>query len=661
MTFNEFAGVPSVKYVPYGKLVCYITGRLRKDTSEEHVRQRVARSLVEEYGYKKSEIELSFPIMVFSKRYPVDIAVFPEEHLHRQENIFMIIETKKESIRPTDREHGIDQLKSYVGASMNCKYGMWTNGLEKYCFEKVKVGEKYEPQEIIDIPPKGKSVEEYEKLSFTELRPATELKSVFKRCHNYIHGNQGLPKDMAFHELLKVIFCKVYDERESREVRFYVTNAEMRNTLGHTKVKDRIEHLFQEVKNRYGYIFRDEKEIKLEPRVLSYIVGHLQHFSLVRTDTDVKGDAYEAIVGANLRGDRGEFFTPRNVCKMAVGSLFQTFPKDMWHNLKLLDPACGTGGFLIAVINFIRGFFYEEELRRWKDEDYANNTTIDRVKTYCESNVYGIDFNPLLVRVSQMNEVMHGNGSGNLFAVNSLLPPTDWPDDVQARLKLDAFDLVFTNPPFGSEIRIDDPHILAQYDLAHVWREDEREGFVKLDKLRASVPPEQLFIERCLQLLKQRPKGGRLAIVLPDSILSNPGLAYIRHWIMKKAKVLASIDLPRETFQPYVGTKTSVLFLQRKTPEEIRVEEETGHPVDYEVFMSIAEKVGHDRRGNAEYRRTPEGEELVEEVDKEVVRVIGKTKMKERVRVPQPLLADDLPSVTQAFVEWFREKGSTFV
>ena len=658
---DRFSDTPTIKYVPYGKIVDYVTSELRKETPEEHVRQRVARSLVEEYGYKKSELELNFHINVFSKRYPVDIAVFAENRDHKIENIYMIIETKKEKIKPTDRENGIDQLKEYVGACFNSRYGMWTNGLEKFCYEK-KIGEDNTAifEEIVDIPLKGKTLEEYEKLSFDELRPAVELISVFERCHNYIHGNQGLDKAKAFHELLKVIFCKVYDERESgARLRFYVTSAELRTAKGHETVRDRINGLFLDLKSRYEHIFKNEREIELEPRVLAYVVGQLEHYSLISTDTDVKGQAYETIVGANLKGDRGEFFTPRNVCRLSVEGLFATFTKDKWNKLKILDPACGTGGFLVTTINFIRDHFLNEELKRWQnDPEKANNAIIERIKEYCVANLYGIDFNPLLVRASQMNEVMNGNGSGNLFSVNSLLPPGDWPEEVQAKMKLQSFDMVFTNPPFGSKIPITDPHILAQYDLGHVWeKEDNGQSFKKIDKLKASVPPEQLFVERCLQFLK--PKG-RLSIVLPDSILSNPGLAYIRYWILKKTKLIASFDLPRVTFEPFVGAKTSVLFLQKKAEEEIRVEEESGHPVDYEVFMSIADRVGHDRRNKPEYLRTNEGEEIVEIKPREIITIVGKNREREIVSTPVPRIADDLPGTKDAFVKWFRDKGSIF-
>jgi len=648
MSLDEYVGSSSVRYIPPGRLVDYLTGKLRRDMPEEHVRQRVVRSLVEEYEYKKEQIELDFRIHVFSKSYPADISIFQEDKPHKQENIYVIVETKSEAVKPTSKEDGIGQLNSYVGASLNCEFGMWTNGTDKFCFQKKRTDGQYEISEVVDIPPRGKSLEEYEELDFKQLRPATELESVFRRCHDYIYGNQGLPKDAAFHELLKVIFCKVHDEKESARIRFYVANKELKNPIGQIKVKERLEEVFSEVKERYPHIFKPDQKIELLPKVLAYIVGQLQHFSLILTETDVKGEAYEAIVGANLRGDRGEFFTPRNVCKMAVESLFSMYPHERWNSLRIIDPACGTGGFLIEVINFLKHHFIDEERGKWKDETQAIRQAEDRLKKYCEQFLYGIDINPLLVRASQMNEVMHGNGSGNLFAEDSLLQVGEWKDETKRDL-LESFDLVFTNPPFGSKIPIDDPHTLAQYDLAYIWSRE----FERRDKLQKSVPPEQLFIERCLQFLK--PKG-KLAIVLPDSILSNPGLAYMRYWILRKARIIASIDLSRETFQPYVGTKTSVLFLEKKSKDEILVEERTGKLQPYDVYMAMVEKVGHDRRGNTLFKRTPEGEEVIIEKEKEIVGLLGKERYKEKRKVLEPIVDDDLPSVTLAFKNWVGNK-----
>jgi len=319
-------------------------------------------------------------------------------------------------------------------------------------------------------------------------------------------------------------------------------------------------------------------------------------------------------VGPNLRGDRGEFFTPRNVCNMTIEMLFSLFPEEKLTSpgeLKILDPAVGTGGFLISGIQKIKSFFLNRGLKY--------DLLRDAVREVANTNLFGIYFNPFLVKVAQMNMVMHGDGSSNIVHANSLEKPSNWNDEAIRKIHLGEFDIVVTNPPFSTKAVIDNPEILEQFELT------------KFDASfpRTALPPEQLFIERCLNFLKP---GGALGIVLPDSILSNPGLNWIREWILKKAYILASIDLPTETFEPHTGTQTSILILKKKKPEQETLQE------DYEIFMAIPKKVGHDRRGNPIYMTTPEGEIELDERG-------------------NPIIEDHLPLTAEAFKEWIRRKG----
>lgn len=636
-----------VGYIPAGKIRCFITGELRNDTPEENVRQRVARSLVEEYGYPKKGIELEFRINIGRARKRVDIAVFAHGEPHTQENIILIAETKRDEVKPTDRDNGVDQLKSYLAACPNAKWGLWV-GSELQAYEMVVEAGERRAVEVADIPPCGKT--QPPRITFNQLIPAEGLRDVFRRCHNYIYANQGLPKDQAFHELLKLIFCKVHDEQATEgEMRFDVTSDERRSEMGQRRLRKRIEELFNEVIERYPYIFEPNNRIRLDNRVLAYIVSELRRYSLLQTATDVKGEAYQEIVRANLRGARGEFFTPPNVCQMAVEAAFSTYPKNHWLSLKVLDPACGTGGFLRAVMNLWRQYIFEQEKHKWKSDHIAREKTAAWLKEHCDRNLFGIDINPDLVRAAQMNLVMHGDGSTNVFQANSLLPPGEWRDDVKAKIRLDTFDIVLTNPPFGTGpgLVVDDPHILDQFELTRF----------EANYPRASMPPEQLFIERCYQFLKP---GGLLAIVLPDSILSNPGLVFIRHWILKRCRVIASIDLPVETFLAFggTGTQTSVLVLQKKTAEEMRLEEAAGRIQDYEVFMALCQTMGYDRRGNDLWLRTPEGEIIEREAVSQVT-----TRMSDGVVIYEPkrelcrVRDDDVSQVTGLFQQWWQQTG----
>lgn len=612
-----------VQLIPAGKIRCFITGQLRADKPEENIRQRWARSLVEEYRYKKEDIALEFPIKMGVAKKKADIVVFKEGSARKQENVFILIEAKREDVLPRDREEGVEQLKSYMAASSMCRYGLWV-GSEKQGFEKAKDGAIAEG--LVDIPSRGEL--EPRVPTFSDLSPAIELKSTFRRCHNYIYANQGLQKAEAFHEMLKLIFCKVYDETESAgDLRFYIRTSERRSEAGQRRVlDDRIEPLFEAVKERYPYIFKPNEEISLNRRVLSYIVSELQRISLLRTQTDVKGTAYEELVGDNLRGDRGEYFTPRNVCDMAVQMAVSMYPRNRLANLKVLDTCCGTGGFLVSYINFLRKVLTQQESNKGGGEEVIRQRVSARIKDLCSKNVFGTDINPFLVRTCQMNLVMHGDGSANIFPADSVLSPSEWDDeDATKSVGYGKFDVVITNPPFGGRATIDDPHILSRYELSTYDSQNPR----------SMLPAEQLFVEAAMKFLKP---GGILAIVLPDSILNNPGLAFIREWLFRRARVVASVDLPKETFAASGGVPNpSVLFLQRLSKEEIKLAESNVLD-DYEVFMSIPRTAGRDKRGNPKYYRTPEGFEVLDERQ-------------------EPTLDDEVPLVATAFDMWRREQG----
>ena len=211
-----------------------------------------------------------------------------------------------------------------------------------------------------------------------------------------------------------------------------------------------------------------------------------------------------------------------------------------------------------------------------------------------------------------MNMIMNNDGRGGIFSVNSLKEPTQWPKEVQEKIQLGSMDFVMANPPFGAKIKIDSSEVLEQYDLAHGWSKTEDGRWQMEANLRNAMEPEVLFVERCIRLLK--PGTGKCGIVLPDSILSNPGYASIRYWIMQNCQILASVDLPVETFLPRTGTQTSVLILRRKNDQEKLMESMSGQMAPYEIFMANVKKVGKDRRGNIVYKKDEKGEPIWNDV-----------------------------------------------
>lgn len=360
--------------VPEEKILDYIDGKFRNDTPEEYVRQTLERRLVEEHRYKPIQIAVEFGLKIGSKKPRADLVVWEESAEKIQENVKIIIECKREKISPSGAKDGIEQLKSYMAACLNCEWGMWTNSVQKFVFRKVqdKSTGEFSFEDFNDIPSACSDIAEIDRPTRASLKRAVDnnLLFVFRTCHDHIYANDGLHKDKAFFEFLKIIFCKIVDEKNiPKPLEFYATSKECKNHDGQLTVKNRIAKIFERVKNKKEYkaIFNINDEILLTPRSLARIVRELQKYTLLDTNIDIKGKAYEEIVGVNLRGDRGEFFTPRNIMKMVVDMIK---PKT---EETVLDSSCGTGGFLVIamthVINLLEKDFAKEfgAKENWND------------------------------------------------------------------------------------------------------------------------------------------------------------------------------------------------------------------------------------------------------------------------------------------------------
>jgi len=645
---TESVGSKPAVIVQQGKLLDFIDRMTqRNETPEEYVRQEIAKSLVREYSYPRDDISVEFTIRLGTRKPRADLVIFGHDKKHTVDNAEIIVECKSAKIKSTDRTDGVEQLKSYMRACPRVGYGMWTNGLERYCYKRnLDPDEDHEPFDVPDIPAFGQPEEEADRPKWEQLKPASSdaLLFAFRRCHNYIAGNQGLQKPEAFWELLKLIFCKIQDERYSEQVQFYVSGAERRGLNGQIKVKDRIDALFREVKKEYTQIFKRTEEIELTAAVLAYLVSQLQIYSLLDSDIDVKGKAYEEIVGSNLRGDRGEFFTPRNICRMAVQML------DPDEHTLILDPACGTGGFLIIAMNHVLSKILQGELvKRAGNRERAEQATRERGARFLKTKIFGIDINPNLVKAAKMNMVMNNDGTGGLYQGNSLASAATWSPEI--RPLMGKVDALLTNPPFGSKIPIDDPAILDAYDLGHVWTyvsKDDR--WVKTAGVQKSQPPEILFIERCVRLLK--PGTGKAAMVLPDGILGSPGLGYVRQWLLTHTRLLASVDMHPDTFQPSTSVQTSIVVFQRKSAEEVALEEAAGHQSDYGVFMALGNHIGHDKRGYVTYVRDSDGNERVEEVEEETREYESGRRIYRQHKTLRKVPDDNTTQIAEAFRAW---------
>jgi len=667
------------------QIICALTDLVKPAKSKELTLQSLIAMLNEEYGFEMSDLERDFSFSYIdsdgkTKRTKIDLAVFDAGKPHDVDGLIRICIVNDDKTKSKDSRKGVEAtLQAILEATENCEFGLWTNGDEFHFLQReMDEWSQVNCSDISDFPGAGQTMEDLEKWAdkIKPRKPANDsLIRAFKRCHDYIYGNEGMKKT-AFWELLNLIFCKIYDEKrrfmpspngESYRRKFWVGVKEQNSEEGLKEISKRIKRIFEDLKTDplFSEVFDGNEQINLSDRGLAFVAGELAKYSFLDATVDVKGTAYETIVSNTLKQEAGQFFTPRNLIRCMVEMM------DPTENMRVLDPACGSGGFLTVVLDHVRKKITEEmypELSGlYLTEKYNSYEVNERVKNYAEKMIFGFDFDPDLKKAARMNMVMAGDGHANISNINSLDYPHGPRIDELEKIKetiqrsiansndrnvpyetddaREKFDLIFTNPPFGAKVEVDF-EISKRYELGHNWSKDTYGNF-QMGNISSSEAPEVLFIEQCYNFLKP---GGRLAIVLPDGILGNPNTEYVRDWILKRFKLLASIDLPVETFLPQVGVQASLLFLQKKTQTEREV---AINGEDYEVFMAIAETVGKDRRGVPIHKRDEDGAELLFDDKKEVLLLdnTGNAKILSRkIRVKR--VDDDLQQISLAYKQF---------
>lgn len=408
----------------------------------------------------------------------------------------------------------------------------------------------------------------------------SELKIKLRTILNVLYANANISRrEKLGSEMIKLIFAKLRDETTFQDEPPAFRIGPQDTTA---RVAKRVKNLFKDVVKDYARdnIFNAHDAITLDNDGICRVVRELQDGSLTNTDTDVVGDAFEVFAESRLVGEKGEFFTPREVVKLAI-SLVDPHPRE-----RVCDPACGSGGFLISAMKHV--WTRMEQSKEWTS---TNEKTFAMAKQQMASNFfYGIDKESDLVRITKAYMAIAGDGRSNIVHENSLKQLHDWSSKSRNTFadddgSIEQFDCVITNPPYGSKIKIE-LETAQHFDLGHSWTIKNH----MWAKGRAKrTDPYVLFIERCFQLCKD---GGRLALVLPESVFHAPSRKHIRNWIAERATVTAIVDLPRNAFQPHCGAKTCVIVMTKGVPAL------EGH----EVIMAAPQEIGHNHKGITLFR-----------------------------------------------------------
>jgi type I restriction enzyme M protein len=394
------------------------------------------------------------------------------------------------------------------------------------------------------------------------LQKDDNLLQTFEAIHNYIYANDGLSPQQTLEEMVKVLFVKVADENAGAN--FFSVSANELSIINkgnyNKEFSSRFNLLFEQTKDTFKEVFDADEKIKLSQNALSFAVDKLQSISLTDSSKDVAGLAFQKFLASRDKEGHGQFFTPEPVIDLCV-EIIGPQPHE-----KIIDPACGSGGFLFSTLRYLQ-----------KNSPQLETTQI------ISQNLFGIDINKSIAKIARMKMLLEANGQVNIFCANAL----------ENLSEFTGFDVVLANPPFGTIGKITNANLLSHYALGHKWVK-HGERFYQTKQILNGQVTEILFLERCLSLLRE---GGRMGTVLPNGNFENSSLEYLRYYIKQKAKVLAVVNLPPETFIPYgTGVKTSLLFLEKDSANQER---------QYKVFFSRVKKLGYqgNKNGTPVYKK----------------------------------------------------------
>ncbi|MCX6601965.1 MAG: N-6 DNA methylase [bacterium] len=586
-----------------GRVWSHIRKKWLNETPEETVRQEYLCVLVNEYNFSLAQIDEELEVTGRGSGHArADFVIWrTTKDKADSKNPLIIVECKSDNvtIKPTDYGQG-DNYARLAGA----RFFVTHNSRETKFWRVLHEMMPKSLEEISNVPHADASDKEIEELiSKLKTFKEDEFADLLHQCHNVIRNREKLDPAAAFDEIAKILFVKVFVERELRAKR-QRKNLFRAEYLDDQLSKHPLNTLFGQTKEAYedDKIFEPEEEIRLRPATGREIVKLLERYNLSETSEDIKGIAFERFLGRTFRGEIGQFFTPRTIVEFMI-RMIEPKEDDI-----ICDPASGSGGFLIRFFEIVReqiladadeqykafkaeldkkGLSDAKKAEALRDKFAEIRATLNprerdsRLWNLANRCIYGTDANDRMARTSKMNMIMHGDGHAGVHHHDGFL-------NVNGIFE-GRFDVILTNPPFGANVEPSDvvPESEVTTDHAAEKRYMEDYGDLYIDALarmraavskpiaslfelpkgeKSKVKTEILFIERCLALLKP---GGRLGIVLPEGIFNNPSLAYVREFCENRAFIRAVVSLPQETFYSSgASVKASLLFLQKFTKDE---------------------------------------------------------------------------------------------
>ena len=558
---------------------------------EEKVRAEFWAELIYKYEYTPERMDFEVTVPDRTPSRSADLVIYHDDEL---KSPYFVFECKRSDLSDAAFDQSIEQAvgnRNLLGADYCGAIAGYTRRLLR--FDKFPPGER-DRNRLSDIPIRYGRPPEWRFLKNENGRdlsavPREDLRAAIRKCHQTLwEGGRRSPIE-AFGEFSKIVFIKHRDEKDLNRADGEPYTFQRRDGETTIELTRRIKQLYANEQRLEPDVFTDT--IEVDPSIIAQCVEHLEGISLDRTELDTKGVAFEEFMGSFFKGDFGQYFTPRELISFAVAMLN---PK---RDDLVLDPACGSGGFLLYALDHVR----READRRFPNHDSDVHHSRQHFRywhDFAEKNLFGIEINEALTRVAKMNMIIHDDGHTNIVGNDAL----DFPQNIVNKngdVERGKFDLILTNPPFGAAIRRTEKvdGYLEQFELQRYLGK----RYPNPKARRASIKTEIAFVERIHSFLK--PGTGRAAVVLPDGILTNSSLQGVRHWILNHFQLLAVVSLPQFAFSHYdAGVKASIVFLRRlydnETPDD-----------DDAIFMALAENIGYDASGRKTFAVSVELEE----------------------------------------------------